>query len=73
MALSKPAAGATEPSSQVISRMWSCETLLRGSSFLAEQQSLQQNMTAEDVIAATCIKRKKASVFSGGQCVISLW
>ena len=34
-------------------RTWSCDTLIRGCSFLAQQQALQdQKMTAQDALAA---------------------
>ena len=44
--------GASSPSQvSMISKGWSCDTLLRGCSFLAEQQAVNGKMTTEELIA----------------------
>ena len=40
------------PIGSFASRQWSCDSLLRGCSFLAEQQQKQQHMSGQDVLQA---------------------
>ena len=42
----------SEPKREIMSRAWSCGTLIRGSSFLAEQQKINRGLTAADALVA---------------------
>ena len=55
----KPSVASTDPMGMP-SRTWSCDTLLRASSFLADQQAQHKGkLTGADALAATWHGKKK--------------